>query len=138
MKRNITQKLIFVIALFLSLSVITQAQKSTSDGEQLRIDEKDQKAIADLFRDVDRKDYRLEFKTAQNRSSTYGTKSVSMSDLNRIKNNTNFKEALGWIVFVVQGEDVIYVLAVGGKDDLKSILGKQKTERLQAIMAKYN
>ena len=93
----------------------------------------DQQAIADLFKGVDPSKYRLQF---NNKSKTLGQRSVQMTDIQQVRRITNPAEAAGWIVFVVEGDDVIYVLAVGNSD-LVSVLGKQKAAQLNQIMAKY-
>ncbi|MCB9080851.1 MAG: hypothetical protein H6555_03970 [Lewinellaceae bacterium] len=97
------------------------------------ISDADQKAIQELFKDVDPSKYRLQFNSKR---TAFGTRAVSMDDLNQIKRVTNPAEAAGYIVFVVEGDDVVYVLAVGSSK-LTSVLGKEKTAKLNAIMAKY-
>jgi len=79
----------------------------------------------------------LQFNNGDRRTPTkYGKLSYKMNDLKRVKRITNPVDAVGWIVFVVEGDDVIYVLAVGS-DKIKNVLGEAKTKRLNSIMAKY-
>lgn len=108
-------------------------QVTTKATAKKEISDKDRQAIMELFKGVDPSKYRLQF---DNKRTVAGRRSVSMNDLNQVKKVTNPVEAAGWIVFVVEGDDVIYVLAVGS-DQLQSVLGKSKTARLNQIMAKY-
>jgi hypothetical protein len=105
--------------------------------QKKRISDKDRRAILALFKGVDPSKYRLQFYNGERRrASKYGRLRYGMNDLKRVQRLTNPIDAVGWIVFVVEGDDVIYVLAVGS-DKLKSVLGVQKMRRLNAIMAKY-
>lgn len=107
------------------------------DVQKKRISERDRNAIIALFKGVDPSKYRLQFYNGERRSAAkFGRLRYSMTDLKRVQRVTNPVDAVGWIVFVVEGDDVIYVLAVGS-DKLKSVLGAQKVQRLNAIMAKY-
>ena len=113
--------------------------KLKNDVDSKRISDKDRAAIVALFRGVSPKKYKLQFHNGdKKRPSKYGRKSVRMQDLKQVQKITNPRDAMGWIVFVVEGDDVIYVLAVGGKDRLQSVLGAAKAKRLNGIMAKYN
>ena len=116
---------------------IESASKLKKEVDGKRISEKDRKAIINLFKDVDPKKYRLQFYNGEKRkASKYGRLSYRMNDLKRVQKLSNPVNAVGWIVFVVEGDDVIYVLAVGS-DKVKNVLGAAKTKRLNAIMAKY-
>ncbi len=113
----------------------TKTLKSVDDKK--RISEKDRKAIVSLFRGVPSSEYRLQFYNGERkRASKYGRLRYNMNDLKRVQRLTNPIDEVGWIVFVVEGDDVIYVLAVGS-DKLKSVLGAEKAARLNSIMAKY-
>lgn len=92
----------------------------------------DQAAIKELFAGVDQSKYALKF----GGKAVAGKRAVSMTDLTQVKRVTNPAEAAGYIVFVVEGDNVVYVLAVG-KKDLTSVLGQEKTLKLNQIMAKY-
>lgn len=121
---------LFVVMMFCAPQmVMAQRGKTTKSG----VSAADQEAIAELFKGVDPSKYRLQF---NNKSKTFGQRSVQMSDVQQVRRITNPAEAAGWIVFVVEGDDVIYVLAVGSSD-LVSVLGKQKAAQLNQIMAKY-
>lgn len=132
-----------LILLLCSISFSASAQRKTrisptkTDKVTARqaagVSAADQKAIIELFKDVDPSKYRLQF---NNRKSTYGNRKVEMRDVQQVKRITNPVEAAGWIVFVVEGDDVIYVLAVGNSD-LQSVIGKEKAQKLNAIMSKY-
>lgn len=138
--------LLLVFALSISANAqgrkYDRAAKSSSsqlkqEVEKKRISEKDRKAIMALFKDVDPSKYKLQFYNGERKTaSNVGRLKYSMNDLKRVQRLTNPVNAVGWIVFVVEGDDVIYVLAVGS-DKLKSVLGAQKVQRLNAIMAKY-
>lgn len=139
--------LLLVFALSLSVdaqnSRYNRASKTKSstelkqDVQKKRISERDRRAIIGLFKGVDPSKYRLQFYNGERRNtSKVGRLKYSMNDLKRVQRLTNPVDAVGWIVFVVEGDDVIYVLAVGS-DKLKSVLGAQKVRRLNAIMAKY-
>jgi hypothetical protein len=93
----------------------------------------DQRAIEALFKGVDQSKYHLQF---ENGKRTIGTKKVEMSELEQVKKIRNPGEAAGWIILIVEGNDVIYVLAVGGSE-LESVLGKEKAAKLNQIVAKY-
>jgi hypothetical protein len=121
--------LILVMLLFSAQNTYAQNDKTVKKG----VTAADQKAIAELFKGVDQSKYRLQF---NNKATTLGKRAVKMTDVEQVRKITNPGEAAGWIVFVVEGDDVIYVLAVGSSD-LVSVLGKEKTLKLNQIMAKY-
>jgi hypothetical protein len=115
----------------------SSATELKRDVDKKRISDADRKAIIALFEGVDQSKYRLQFYNGERKSpSKYGRLSYKMNDLQRVKRITNPVDAVGWIVFVVEGDDVIYVLAVGS-DKLKNVLGAAKVKRLNSIMAKY-
>jgi len=93
----------------------------------------DQQAIEALFKDVDSGKYRLQFNSG---TRTLGNLKVGMQDLEQVKKYRNPAEAAGYIVFVVEGKDVVYVLAIGN-DKVQSLIGKEKAAKLNQIMAKY-
>lgn len=145
--RKVSLLLILAFALALSVNAqdtrlkrATKTRTSTQlkqSVEKKRISAKDRRAIAALFKGVDQSKYRLQFYNGENRrASKVGRLNYKMNDLKRVQRLTNPVDAVGWIVFVVEGDDVIYVLAVGS-DKLKSVLGAQKVKRLNTIMAKY-
>lgn len=130
--------IIFQLAVALVLSSLTfnaYAQKNADKSLKNKsgISAADRNAIIAIFEDVDPSKYRLQF---NKRKSTYGSRQIKMGDLEQIKRKVNPEEAAGWIVFVVEGDDVIYALAVG-KSDLVSVLGEEKALKLNTIMAKY-
>ncbi len=138
---------ILVLCLLLAFTVCLSAQrpvtKSTSpttikkEVEKKRISDADRKAIIELFKGVDQSKYQLQFYNGERKSpSKYGRLSYQMEDLQRVKRITNPVDAVGWIVFALEGDDVVYLLAVGS-DKLKNVLGAAKVKRLNAIMAKY-
>lgn len=127
---------LFLFLCFFALSANAQRPSTSPKANNARksgVSAQDQKAIEEIFKDVDQSKYRLQFNDAKN---VYGKRKVELADVNQIKRVTNPVEAAGWIVFVVEGDDVIYVLAVGNSD-LVSVIGKEKTQRLNTIMAKY-
>lgn len=134
--------LLFAFTMSLNAQRPVAKQKSSTtelkrDVEKKRISDADRKAIIELFKGVDQSKYRLQFYNGERKTpAKYGRLSYQMNDLQRVKRITNPVDAVGWIVFVVEGDDVIYVLAVGS-DKLKSVLGAEKVKRLNAIMAKY-
>lgn len=137
MKSSTLLKLGFLTLLmsFLVLSATAQrtTTKATTAATKKGISAADQKAIKAIFEGVDQSKYRLQF---NNKAETLGTRNVAMNDVRQVKKITNPAEAAGWIVFVVEGDDVIYVLAVGNSD-LVSVIGKEKALKLNQIMAKY-
>ena len=135
MKINLFLRLLCLSAI-MCMSSMVQAQKSKSlkrTTSKKAMTRADQNAVAALFKDVDPKKYKLQF---NDKRSTYGNLRVRMRDVQRLKRRVNPVEAAGWIVFVVEGDDVIYVLAVGNSK-VESLLGKEKTKKLNSIMAKY-
>lgn len=134
--------LLFAFTISLSAQRPAAARKTSptviqQDMAKKRISDADRKAIIALFKDVDPKKYQLQFYNGERKkSSTFGRMAYQMNDLQRVKKVNNSVDAAGYIVFVVEGDDVVYVLAVGS-DKLKSVLGAQKAKRLGAIMAKY-
>ena len=94
----------------------------------------DKAAIVKLFEGVDPNKYQLRFNGGR---EVYGRKRVAMNDLTQVSRSRSPGDR-GWIVFVVEGDDVVYVLAVGSSDDLTSTLGNQKAGQLKSILSKYN
>lgn len=148
MKPTILKQLPLVAFLLLAFTFCAYGQKqpvskSPNTGklkqevDAKRISASDRQAIMNLFKGVDPSKYKLQFYNGESKKpSTTGNLRYSMNDLNQVKRVTNPIDAVGWIVFVVEGDDVIYVLAVGS-DKLKSVLGADKVNRLNNIMAKY-
>jgi len=132
-------------ALLIGVAVVTGAALNASDvqaGAQRKapaakalkgVSAKDQKVIEEIFKGVDPTKYRLQFNGGKR---VLGKAKVSMGDLEQVRRIRNPGEAKGWIVFAVEGDDVIYLLAVSGKD-LESFLGKERAARLNLVMAKY-
>ena len=94
----------------------------------------DKAAIVKLFEGVDPNKYQLRFNGGR---EVYGRKRVAMNDLTQVSRSKSPGDR-GWIVFVVEGDDVVYVLAVGSSEDLTSTLGNQKAGQLKSILSKYN
>lgn len=151
MINQISKKLPLLLVLVFALAIGAHAQqrpaarpsKTTSptqlkqDVQKMRISASDRNAIIALFKGVDPSKYQLQFYNGERKTaSKVGRLKYSMNDLQRVQRLTNPVDAVGWIVFVVEGDDVIYVLAVGS-DKLKSVLGVEKMKRLNGIMAKY-
>lgn len=132
MKNALFLKLGILALLLCSLSLDVSAQ-SRPAAKAKGISAADQTAIKELFKGVDPAKYRLQFNS---RRDVVGKRAVKMEDIQQVKRVTNPAEAAGWIVFVVEGDDVIYVLAVGNSD-LVSVIGKEKALKLNQIMAKY-
>lgn len=141
MINQISRRLPLLLLLVFALAVGATAQSSPSkvrkDQGEMRISKKDRDAIISLFKGVDPSKYTLQFYNGERKSaSKYGRLKYGMNDLKRVSKTSNPVGAAGYIVFVVEGDDVVYVLAVGS-DNLKSVLGAQKLGRLKAIMSKY-
>ena len=141
MSQNLIKKLGILALILCGVFATATAQKrvttSTIKKADLKqrkgISSRDQAAIKAIFKDVDPSLYRLQF---NHKREVMGTKKVAMRDVKQVKRITNPAEAAGWIVLIVEGDDVIYVLAVGSSR-LVSALGRQKARQLNAIMAKY-
>lgn len=127
-----------ILLVFVTILVLTPkdvlAQDRKKPAAPTQISAADQKAIKALFKDLDSTTYRLQFNNAK---EVVGKRAVKMEDLEQVRKITNPAEAAGYIVFVVEGKDVIYVLAVGSSK-LTSVLGKEKVAQLNKIMAKYS
>jgi len=153
MTKFFQKRIALILFLAMAVCISTNAQErraTTRDAKKVdraatlkrstakkRISAKDRQAIEALFKGVDPGKYRLQFYNGERRkASQLGRLNYKMNDLQRVQRITNPVDAVGWIVFVVEGDDVIYVLAVGS-DKLKSVLGAQKVQRLNTIMAKY-
>jgi hypothetical protein len=127
----------------LLLALGTQGRVALADGEDAQASRKgkqektisvaDRQAIEALFKDADSSKYRLQFNDG---TRTLGNLKVGMQDLEQVRKYRNPAEAAGYIVFVVEGKDVIYALAIG-HEKVQSLLGKEKAEKLNQIMAKY-
>lgn len=117
-----------IVATFV-MTLATTAMFAQKQG----ISKEDQAAIQELFKGVDKSKYRLQFNGG---TQTVGTRKVAMKDLETVKKVRNPVESAGYIVLIVEGKDVVYVLAVGSKE-LTSVLGKEKVAKLNSIMTKY-
>jgi len=122
MKKILT--LLAVLASVCSYTLVAQAQGIAAG---------DKAAIKKIFRGVDPKLYRIEF---NNGREVLGKKVLKLQDLEQVKRMVNPGEKAGWIVLCVEGNGVIYFLAVSGSK-WESILGAQKAQQLAAITAKY-
>jgi len=100
------------------------------------ISAEDKKAVIALFKGIDPSKYRLEFNHGR---ESYGTKKIEMSDLKQVRKISNPGEESGWVILIVEDDGVMYILAAthGDQSQLEEVLGKEKTARLNQIMAKY-
>lgn len=110
-----------------------QEKKEKAISKKKAISAADQKAIRALFKDVDPSKYRLQFNQGK---QVLGARKVEMQDVEQVKKYRNPAEAAGWIILIVEGDDVIYVLAIGNSE-LTNVLGKERAAKLNQIMAKY-
>lgn len=133
MKNKLFLPLALLAFVFCCFTSTAYAQKKPATTARQGVSAADQKAIIELFKGVDQSKYRIQF---NNRKNVYGSRKIEMRDVQQIKRVNNPAELAGWIVFVVEGDDVVYVLAVGSSD-LVSVIGKEKAQKLNAIMAKY-
>ena len=114
------------------LTFFTMNLQAQNPPTQKGVSAADQAAIKALFAGVDETKYALHF----GGKTVAGKRAVGMTDLKQVKRVTNPAEAAGYIILIVEGDNVIYVLAVG-KKNLTSVLGVEKTTKLNQIMAKY-
>lgn len=139
MKNQLGKVMCACLTLSIGLSLLalgTQecaAQTDKQGKKEKPISAADQRAITEIFKGVDQSKYRLQFNQGKR---VLGKKAVEMRDLEQVKKFRNPGEAAGWIILIVEGKDVIYILAVGSSD-LQNVLGKEKTAKLNQIMAKY-
>lgn len=105
----------------------------TAFNVNAQVSEADKRKIINLLKDVDPAEYRLVFNKGR---EVYGEKPIQMNELKQLSKNTSSATKSAWIIFVVSGDDVIYVFAVG-EARVKSLLGQQKLNALEAIAAKY-
>jgi hypothetical protein len=96
-----------------------------------KISPADKQALIAAFKDVDPSKYRLQF---DNGKEVYGEAAIQMTDVQQVDKITAPGSDKGWIVLVVEGDDVIYVLAVGNLD---SVIGADRAAKLRGIQAKY-
>ncbi len=96
------------------------------------ISAEDQATIKALFVGVDERKYSLNF----GGKVVAGKRTIAMKDLNQVKKVTNPAESAGYIVLIVEGNSVVYILAVGSSQ-LVNVLGQEKATKLNQVMAKY-
>jgi len=130
MKTSSQKLLLFVVLSLLFNTSVLLAQQT----QQKQISTEDKAAIKALFKGVSPSKYRLQF---DNGKDVAGSKRVTMSQLKQIRRGINPGETAGYILLIVEGDNVVYVLAVG-KKTLDNVLGAEKAKRLGAILAKYN
>jgi len=116
--------------LLVGLSVRSLGQ----DKAEKPISEEDKKAIIKLFEGVDKSKYRLQFNHGK---EVYGTRKVSMKELEQVRKVRNPASDAGYVVLIVVDDGAVYILAVSKGSKLQTVLGKEKTKSLNAIMAKY-
>jgi hypothetical protein len=107
---------------------------SKSFGQAKAISEADKKEIVQLFDGVDKSKYRLQF---NNGKEVYGSRKVSMRELQQVKKVRNPMGEHGYVVLIVSDDGIVYIVAVSKGSKLESVLGKEKTQKLNAIMSKY-
>ncbi len=131
MKKQLGMAMSACLALSISFSTIALGQEKKSKP----ISSEDQQAIVELFKNVDSSKYRLQFNEGRR---VVGNKSVSMSDIEQVKKYRSVASS-GYFTFIVSGrgaDEVVYIYSTEpGKTE--SVLGKEKTARLNQIMAKY-
>ena len=125
--------LTLVLVLALGAFVFATGVQGRVAARHKRISAADQRAIVALFKGVPKSKYRLKFNSGK---TVAGSKRVAMRDMAQVSKITNPGEAAGYIVFIVEGNDVVYILAVG-KDELDNAIGQERAAKLNSIMAKY-
>ncbi len=124
------KKLVFVaICMAVAITFPTQSQAQ----KEKKISAEDQKAIVELFKDVDPASYRLQFNKSRD---VYGKRKVSMSEIEQVRKLRNPLDEKGWVVLTVKDDGIMFFLAVTGKS-LTDVLGAEKAAKLNAITAKY-
>ena len=142
MKKQIGMVIGACLALSISLALLAFGGQDKKDSARAKekasckgkaISAADQKAIEALFKGVDPSKYRLQFNQGKR---VLGARKVEAGDLQQVKKYRNPAEAAGWIILIVEGNDVIYVLAIGSSE-LTNVLGRERAAKLNQIMAKY-
>ncbi len=121
------------ISLFL-LCLFCFSVPAAAQSESKGISKRDKDAIKRILKGVDPSKYYVRFNGGE---ETYGRKKVSMNDLKRVSKYSNPRTAAGWIIVIVEGADVVWIVAVG-KEELKRTLGERRAQQLQSIAAKYD
>jgi hypothetical protein len=130
------------LALSIGLSILAlgaQKREGKTGGQEKKvkpISAEDQQAIAELFKDVDPSKYRLQFNEG---NRVLGNKKVEMSDIEQVKRIRTPTNATGYFTFIASGrgaKEVVYIYSTE-PSGLVSLLGREKTARLEQIMAKY-
>jgi hypothetical protein len=113
----------------LTLLLISQ----TSVKAQKPISAEDKKAIVALFKDADPTMYRLQFNEGK---EVYGKRQIKMDELEQIKKVRNPAGENGYVVLAVKDDGIMFIFAAT-KGKVESLLGREKTAKLNTIMAKY-
>ena len=130
----------FALSIGLSILGLAAQERGAKTGAQEKkvkpISAEDQQAIAELFKGVDPSKYRLQFNEG---NRVLGNKSVGMNDIEQVKKIRTPTNATGYFTFIASGrgaKEVVYIYSTE-PSGLVSLLGREKTARLDQIMAKY-
>lgn len=120
---------IYAVSLMLLVSMSNKAI-----GQEKTISEQDKKEIIKLFEGVDKSKYRLQF---NNGKEVYGARKISMRELQQVRKVRNPQDEHGYVVLIVSDDGIVYIVAVSKGGKLESVLGREKTTKLNTIMSKY-
>jgi hypothetical protein len=103
-------------------------------SQEKTISEQDKKEIIKLFEGVDKTKYRLQFNEGK---EVYGSRKVSMRELEQVRKVRNPGGDAGYVVLIVSDDGIVYIVAVSKGSKLQSVLGREKAQKLNSIMSKY-
>lgn len=122
------------LTLYAVIFMLLVALTGKATAQDKTISEADKKEIIKLFEGVDKSKYRLQF---NNGKEVYGARKVAMKDLQQVRKVRNPQDEAGYVVLIVSDDGIVYVVAVSKGGKLESVLGREKTAKLNTIMAKY-
>jgi hypothetical protein len=141
MKKQIGMAIGACLALSIGLSILTMGapEGGANTGAQEKkvkpISAEDQQAIVELFQGVDPSKYRLQFNEG---NRVLGNKNLGMNDIEQVK-KIRSTASTGYFTFIASGrgaKEVVYIYSTE-PSGVQSLLGREKTARLNQIMAKY-
>jgi hypothetical protein len=141
MKKQIGMAMGACLALSIGLSILAlgaQERGAKTGGQEKKvkpITAEDQQALVELFKGVDPSKYRLQFNEG---NRVLGNKNLGMNDIEQVKKIRNPASA-GYFTFIASGrgaKEVVYIYSTE-PSGLQSMLGREKTAKLNQIMAKY-
>ena len=134
--------ILVLMTIGISFSFISSTAQERAKDIPLKLSDADKRAVIACFNNVDDKYHRMLFNAGK---EVYGTRTIASTEMERIRNARLqekgiiiiCKETNSMIIYLRDGSIILASSGRAGTNPFLNLLGKEKTEKLKLIMAKY-